>query len=315
MNIFFNKHEQRLRAGWRIVLQFVLMMFIFSLAALGFTVILPQNLTITSAAPLFIGVITSVWFAAHYIDKRPLQEYGISINKLWITEFFIGAGIAGGAIGTVFLIQWGSGWISITGYGWNAETDLAFALGIGSFFLSMLMVGFHEELFSRGYQVLNLTEGLRHPKIGKRGTIIISVLLTSSLFGFLHFANPNASALSTFNITLAGIVLAIPFLFTGSLALSVGLHFSWNFIMAGVLGFPVSGKKIEFTVLQIQQHGATIWTGGAFGPEAGLLGLLGMAIMIGGSCVYIKMAGYELSIAAIFEKKYQPTMKSDEQAP
>jgi len=100
---------------------------------------------------------------------------------------------------------------------------------------------------------------------------------------------------------------------TGSLGLSVGLHFSWNFVMAGILGFPVSGKNIEFSILQIEQSGADFFTGGAFGPEAGILGLLGMAIMLGGSLVYIKQSRRELHIDPLFIKDYQQNTKSDEQ--
>ena len=141
----------------------------------------------------------------------------------------------------------------------------------------------------------------------------MAILFTSSLFGFMHFFNPNASFISTFNIILAGIILAIPYVMTGSLGLSVGLHFSWNFVMAGILGFPVSGKNIEFSILQIEQSGADFFTGGAFGPEAGILGLLGMAIMLGGSLVYIKQSRRELHIDPLFVKDYQQTTKSDEQ--
>lgn len=313
MKIFQNENEQRLRAGWRILFQFILMLLIFFPGALGLSFILPKSHFITSVVPLFIAVMASTWLAARYFDKRLFSEYGININRLWGKEYLVGVGIAVFAQGIIFIIEWQSGWITITEYGWNTDTEIPFAIGLIGYFLAMLMVGFHEELLSRGYQILNLTEGLRYPKIGTRGAIIIAVLLTSSLFGFLHASNPNASLISTFNIILAGIVLAVPFILTGRLALSAGLHFSWNFIMGGVLGFPVSGNTIEFTVLRIQQGGTDLWTGGSFGPEAGLLGLLGMAIILGVSCVYIKAAGYELTMAELFKKEYEPAVKSDEQ--
>lgn len=314
MKIFINDNEQRLRAGWRLLFQFLIMLLIFGVGAFSLSNIFSSgSLMITSTVPLFIGVIASVWIAARYFDKRPLADYGIHLNKLWAREFLIGVAIAAAAQCIIFLIEWGAGWITITDYGWNVETGTPFWLGLTGFFLSMLMVGFHEELFSRGYQILNITEGLRFPAVGQRWALIIAILLTSSLFGFLHAANPNASAISTFNIIIAGIVLAIPFILTGRLALSAGLHFSWNFVMAGILGFPVSGMQIETTILHLNQGGAELWTGGAFGPEAGITGLLGMAIMLGASCVYIKAAGYELTVDEIFKKEYEAAVKSDEQ--
>lgn len=313
MNIFINKKEQRARAGWRILLQFFLMFILSGVAFLGVQQLWESSLLVVSVIPQFIGIILSVWLAARFLDRRSFYDYGLNFDKQWAQEFFTGLGLAAFAQCVIFLIEWSTGWVTIANYGWNVDTDISFVAGITSFFFAMLMVGFHEELFSRGYQTLNLVEGLRFPKIGQRGAVIISVFITSSLFGLMHFFNPNASAISTFNIILAGIVLAVPYILTGSLALSAGLHFSWNFVMAGVLGFPVSGLNIEVTMLHIEQGGTELWTGGAFGPEAGLLGLLGMAIMLGGSCVYIKTAGYELETAELFTKEYEPAVKSDEQ--
>jgi membrane protease YdiL (CAAX protease family) len=315
MNIFFNEKEQRIRAGWRLFLQFVLMMLIFVPGAYGISFVLPNTHFLTSAAPLFIGVLISVWIAARYFDKRPFKNFGIHFNRLWAKEYLIGVSIAASAVVTIFLIEWSTGWLIVNGYGWNASANLPFGLGFFSYFLAMLMVGFHEELFSRGYHILNLTEGLNYQNIGTKGAIIIAVLLSSSLFGFLHASNPNASFISTFNIILAGIVLAIPFILTGRLALSAGLHFSWNFVMGGILGFPVSGNTIQFTVLNIQQNGNPMWTGGDFGPEAGIIGLVGMAIMLGLSVVYIRAEGHGLTIAGLFTERYQPVGKPDEHSP
>jgi hypothetical protein len=40
-----------------------------------------------------------------------------------------------------------------------------------------------------------------------------------------------------------------------------------------VFGYPVSGAAVEATVLSTTTDGPTALTGGAFGPEAGLVGL------------------------------------------
>ena len=313
MNIFINDKEQRLRAGWRLLIQFILMFLFVGFGIMGVQQVLADPLMVYTTIPQFLGIILSVWFAAKLLDKRSFFDYGINFDKEWLKDFFTGCLIAAISISTIFIIQWSLGWITIVEYGWETELETPFFTGIISFFIAMLMVGFHEELLSRGYQLLNITEGLKYPAFGLNGALIIAILLTSSLFGFMHFFNSNASLISTFNIFLAGIILAVPYVLTGSLALSVGLHFSWNFVMAGILGFPVSGKNIEFSILQIQQSGADFFTGGAFGPEAGILGLLGMTIMLGGSLVYIKQSRRELHIDQLFMKDYQQTTKSDEQ--
>lgn len=314
MNIFINQDEQRLRAGWRLLIQFIFMFLLVGFGIMGLRQMWADPLMVYTTAPQFIGITLSIWLAAKLLDKRSFFDYGINFNRQWAKDFFAGCLIAAVSISTVFLIQWFLGWITITDFGWNLNTDIPFWPGISSFFFAMLMVGFHEELFSRGYQLLNITEGLNYPAVGLHNALIVAILLTSSLFGLMHMSNPNASVISTFNIMLAGIILAVPYILTGSLGISVGLHFSWNFVMAGVLGFPVSGKEIEVTILQIEQSGGEFWTGGAFGPEAGLLGLLGMAIMLGGTFVYIKCTGYELSVATLFKNEEQSVVKSDEQS-
>lgn len=313
MNIFINDDEQRLRAGWRLLIQFILMFLFVGFGIMAVQQVLDDPLMAYTTIPQFAGIILSVWIASKLLDKRPFFDYGINFNKQWAKDFFTGCLIAAISISSIFLIQWSLGWITVTAYGWNAEMETPFVSGIISFFAAMLMVGFHEELFSRGYQLLNITEGLKHSATGLNSALITATLLTSSLFGFMHFFNPNASFISTFNIILAGVVLAVPYILTGSLGLSVGLHFSWNFVMAGILGFPVSGMNIKFSILQIRQSGSDFFTGGAFGPEAGILGLLGITIMLGGSLVYIKQSRRELYIDELFRKDYQQTTKSDEQ--
>lgn len=49
---------------------------------------------------------------------------------------------------------------------------------------------------------------------------------------------------------------------------------AWNFFQGNVFGFPVSGGFFGATFIAIEQRGPDLLTGGAFGPEAGLLWLL-----------------------------------------
>ncbi|HKK46690.1 MAG TPA: type II CAAX endopeptidase family protein [Balneolaceae bacterium] len=310
MNIFINNQEQRLRAGWRLLVQFILMFLITGFFQLGIMLVWKSSLSLEQTIPLFIGILTSVWIAARFFDGRSLVDYGLEFDRRWEKEFLIGTGIGLFAMGAIFLVEWLAGWLTVSGFGWQESTNFGWKLAAA--FVAMLMVGFHEELLSRGYQILNITEGLRYPQLGSRWPVIIAILATSLLFGCLHLANPNASAVSTFNIVLAGIALAIPYALTGSLAFSVGLHFSWNFMQGGICGFPVSGMKFQTSILRISQAGTKLWTGGKFGPEAGLMGIMGIAIMILLSCVYIMATRGQLGIAERFKTDYQPKVKSDE---
>ena len=62
------------------------------------------------------------------------------------------------------------------------------------------------------------------------------------------------------------------YVLTGRLALPMGLHIAWNFFEGNVFGLPVSGvETVGATFVSIEQSGPLLLTGGAFGPEAGVL--------------------------------------------
>jgi uncharacterized protein len=132
----------------------------------------------------------------------------------------------------------------------------------------------YEEVYSRGYLLRNLADGTNMPA---------SVIVTSLVFALLHLTNPNASAASVVSLFVNGLLFAAGVLWTGRLSASIGLHAGWNLFEGAVFGFPVSGDKEGASLVGIQQHGAEWLTGGAFGPEAGAIGiaasLVGIALL------------------------------------
>ncbi|OGO80167.1 MAG: hypothetical protein A3K41_03580 [Chloroflexi bacterium RIFOXYD12_FULL_57_15] len=135
-------------------------------------------------------------------------------------------------------------------------------------------MAWNEELLSRGYHLQTLASGTN---------LFWGVLLSSAVFGALHLGNPNATWVSAAGIFLAGLFLAYGYLRTGQLWLSIGLHIGWNFFEGVVFGFPVSGLDI-YPLTRIQVQGPEMWTGGAFGPEAGLVIL--PALLIGAGLIF-----------------------------
>jgi hypothetical protein len=136
-------------------------------------------------------------------------------------------------------------------------------------FLFFILVGWNEELLSRGYHLQTIASGTNR---------FWGVILSSLIFGLLHIGNPNATWVSASGIFLAGLFMAYAYLRTGQLWLSIGLHIGWNFFEGPVFGFPVSGLN-TFHSTHITVTGPELWTGGAFGPEAGLIVL--PALLVG----------------------------------
>jgi hypothetical protein len=179
----------------------------------------------------------------------------------------------------VFLVQAGLGWVSVAGVFEVADAGTPFALAMLLPLGTFVCVGIYEELLFRGYQIKNASEGLNFPALGPRGAVLLAWLLTSAFFGYQHADNPSATALATFNVALAGLMLGLGYVLTGELAIPIGLHVSWNLFQGGVYGFPVSGfDSLSASFISVKQSGPELWTGGSFGPEAGLLGVAAMLL-------------------------------------
>ena len=108
-----------------------------------------------------------------------------------------------------------------------------------------------------------------------------SIILLSILFGAVHRANPGASAAGLLNTVIVGVLLALAYLRTRRLWLPIGIHWGWNLAEAS-WGFPVSGIKIEGMPLVAVSSGHPLITGGAYGPEASLVGTLVIVAGIAG---------------------------------
>jgi hypothetical protein len=106
--------------------------------------------------------------------------------------------------------------------------------------------------------------------------------------GFPTRTNENATVFSTRTIVFAGLLLSLPYLLAGELGIAIGLHLTRNLLQGTVYGFAVSGNSPTTHLFSIQQTGPNLWTGGSFGPEAGLIGLVWALIGCGMTILWIK---------------------------
>lgn len=284
--------DGRLRAGHRITLFFLLWGYGPAIAhsVLEHTVLIftPDGWSWLQAIMLNLfrlGVILAAgrWMA-HHIDRRPFVSYGFHFSARWWLDFCFGLLLGAALMTLVFLIQWQAGWVTVVGL-WRSDPPwLSFGLAFLAPLVLHLVVSVAEELLTRGNQILNITEGMA--PLGYVPAVMGAWLISSLIFGLLHIFNPHADWVSIANLTLMGFMFGLGYVLTGELALPIGLHLTWNLVQGNIYGFPVSGKmQFETTVVAIQEQGPVLWTGGAFGPEAGLLGILatvaGMVAIIG----------------------------------
>jgi len=235
---------------------------------------LPFPLLILAALASLLAVMAITWVFRRFLDRGTLLGLGLQRSKRWLRE--IGTGLALGLLLMAFIfgLEWTLGWVRIEGFAWHRQplmTLVGILLGYTSFYT---FVAFSEELAFRGYILQNLR---------KEWGTLVALLASSFLFALLHGLNPHFTPLALVGIALAGVFMAYGYLLSGSLWLPIAFHFAWNFAQGPLFSFPVSGLASEGLFLLERRDSPSLITGGAFGPEGGLLGvtalLLGLLLL------------------------------------
>jgi membrane protease YdiL (CAAX protease family) len=228
---------------------------------------------------LMVGAIVTVCcvVAVRLLDRRPVSQLGIVPGPGFWGDLAFGLGLGALLMTVVFGVERAAGWVrvvDVAGRGPGESFTAGFLRMTGGF----LAVGFYEEIASRGYLLRTLAQGFRGRRLSPAKALATATVVSSVLFALGHADNPNASVMSTGNIVVAGLMLALPYVLTGRLAASIGLHTTWNLFQSSVYGFPTSGFRTPVAALAVEQVGPPVWTGGEFGPEAGLVGLVAMLL-------------------------------------
>lgn len=334
MNLFYNHRENRLCAFWRLLFQFALntvgATLVGGMAFVLFAVYEGTDLgessvemLTTSTGFLAVGfmasavpAVVSVWLAGRFFDRRPFSGFGLRLNRIWWLDFCFGLALGALLMTGVFFVELVAGWVTVTGTFEVLGSGDSFSQAILVPLLAFVCVGFYEELVSRGYQLTNLAEGLNYPRLGPRGAVLAAWVLSSSIFGMLHLANPNATIVSSITIAFAGLLLGTGYVLTGRLAIPIGLHITWNFFQGNVFGFPVSGiEPIGATFVSTQQGGPLLFTGGSFGPEAGLLVLAATLVGSGLIWLWVRVRSGEASLETSIAEPPADSSKSPPERP
>ena len=212
----------------------------------------PEMVTVAGAAVACLLLLVVYVLLVRGIERRPARELAVLRG---IPLAVIGAVIGFALFCAVYAILWKMGIARWNGFGG--------AQGVMSALIPAMVAAVGEELAIRGGVFRVLEDSL--------GTLL-ALLLSASLFGFLHAMNPGATLLSDAAIALeAGILLGAAYAVCRNLWLAIGLHFGWNFTEGGVFGAAVSGGGGGHGILQVTLTGPDLLTGGKFGPEASVV--------------------------------------------
>jgi membrane protease YdiL (CAAX protease family) len=246
------------------VVMIITFFLLFVLLQIGFSHLpfdsTPAQLVINSLSS--IGALIAVWMLNRFWDKQSICALGISIKgqgKHVILWSFVGAAL----VGLGFLVIWLFHALSFQGL--NPQLTYSFIA-----ILCCLLPAFGEELIFRGYIFTRFQQTMGHG----------ATLLFSSLFFMLvHSLNPDVSFLFLWNVYLAGFLMGLIRLYTGSLWGSFGFHAFWNMAQL-FFGFSVSGYD-EPTFLLTKALPDNWISGGATGFEGSVVCTLLLSIVIG----------------------------------
>jgi membrane protease YdiL (CAAX protease family) len=198
-----------------------------------------------------------LWF----LEKRHLWTAGLEIGnafKKYMRGLLVGLLLLAASVGVMVLL----GYVKLEPEGVKS-VGRSVPGGLGLVFLGWMVQGAGEELVTRGFLM---------PIVGIRFGTWAGVLVSSALFALLHLLNPNLNIIGMINLFLFGLLAALYALREGGLWGVFALHSAWNWAEGNLFGLEVSGGAVESQLLiDLTETGPDWITGGAFGPEGGLV--------------------------------------------
>jgi len=272
MNHIFLNTDSQIRLIWRFLI------FVATTVALNFTIqslireAMQKSLTrgnILSISVLF-SVLASLYVVIRFVDKSSLKKYGLMLDKKWVAQFMVGIIISVVQLAVFFAIMYFTGNLTIQGYFVTSSSEFTFLQGFSSEALQNLAVGISEEVFFRAFLFYIAFESISRISKNRPKNAWIACMIISPFFGFAHLFNEGASIYSSINLSFDALMICIPFLITGRLGMSIGMHFAWNFTQGAILGFANSGFSAKSSLVH-SVLADNILTGGAFGTEGSVL--------------------------------------------
>jgi membrane protease YdiL (CAAX protease family) len=220
---------------------------------------------------VLLAVLACVALALRHLDGRgTFRDLGFARPRGKGPALL--AAIAGGAgvMTAVFLAARGLGLVQVTDLMWRREgwADVGHDLLSTTLFLGSLVIA--EELVFRGYNRFTLTGAL-----SPRGVWLAS----AGLFALSRVLAAYAARLGATEMLLAalvgfvaGLVLGALYAAGDSLWLPIAARLAWSLVGAFLFSLAIAGTPMEGLLETRVESG--LLTGGLFGPEGGVLGLV-----------------------------------------
>jgi len=259
----------------------------------------------------FLITFLTVFWSCRYLDQRDFNEFLFFREERSFLMFIVGCFLSFFSVTSLVLLFFVivENDFSLT---LHYEVYLGSVLRQDWWFWTVLWFfhSIHEE-FLRFYWMKNLFEGFYCPKasssttttttiiiskkeqvsdfpqFGVRTSLGIAVVLSSIMFSLLHLGNPSITLEAMISLFILSLFFTAPIIYSGGLlSCSIGIHFVWNWGLSSVFGFAVSGYQIPSQCSIITffpphlRRVPHLLSGGAFGPEGGMLTLLALLFLL-----------------------------------
>lgn len=212
-----------------------------------------------------MAMLAATWIMTRFVDRRPFQSIGFAPDFI-LRDLLIGLAIGAGWL----LVSVGSAWVA----GWASPQ-------VPETFSSPLLLLVAISMFFNVLTQQLLLCGYIFQTIQSRTNFLVALLISAALFSAYHAGAFQGAWLPVVNVFAAGALFCLAYGITGKLWLPVAIHFTWNFLLGPMFGLTTSGSSqsglgwVEFEI-----EGPTLFTGGAFGLEGGLVVTLTTAVCI-----------------------------------
>jgi len=212
---------------------------------------------------------TAAWVVLRFFMKKGIGFVGFTRGKNG-RNILLGIGL--GFISQIVAVSLMCimGWYHLEGFSWQFKTAGAISFAVLYALVFCFETGFIEELIFRGF-VLNL--------FAKRHSVTIGVVVSSVLFGVVHFSGFTEEFswwLSIISSVGAGLLFAQSYLLFNNIWVPISFHAGWHFAMR-FFGSPgLAANDAMFLVTSVD--GPSNWVATKSGG-AGLTEIAGMVVV------------------------------------